>query len=159
MYEPTKVKILFIDECVHIDEEFHFYNEHSFLFTYTQLAFKKIYDKKILENSNFLSFLKEKGVFIDYLIPKKNLKFNSINDYEQKQYIKNLAMRITKYNPLIIITIRKLIKKPVMESIILSGLDIPSFYIPFPTFPNQLKYVVELSNILNKFVVESNEKG
>ena len=149
-YLTEKVKVFFIGEAPPAGGKF-FYLAKSDLFENTREVFLKVYNKKI-GGYEFLDFFKSLGCYLD------DLCFEPVDDLPAevrktkcKGSVDELSERIKKFDPLVIIVVIKCIKEEVDEAIKKSGVNIRTYYLPFPRYIwQQEKYKKELEEILIK---------
>lgn len=157
-YQPENIKILFVEEAVQPGNMF-FYRKNSNVFRAVKEAFGQVFGE-FKSHEEFLKFFKENGCYVDYLCPDM---INGLTIELRKQVrtdsIQPLSERLVLLQPIVVITVMKVLEKEVLEAIRLSEIDSVHYSkaIAFPAHSktNADKCVNELVAVLNDLL----EKG
>jgi hypothetical protein len=150
-YKPDNIKILFVGESRPYGNTF-FYAADSNLYNYMKEAFQTHLEKHFYSSNEFLSFIKEKGFYIDDLClePVNNLS-NAEKNQKRDQYVDSLANRIKEYKPEAIVIVLKGIQNKVQKAIEASKQRIDFIEaVSFPACGQQGRFRVEMKETLGE---------
>lgn len=156
-YQPEKVKLLFVTEAVQPGKVF-FYRKNSNVFRAVKEAFVQVFGE-FKNDDEFLNLFKESGCYVDYLCPGL---INGLSAEVRQQVrtagVKPLSERLALFQPVVVITVMKVLEKEVKAAIQLSGIDTVQHEkaIAFPAHSktNADKCVSELMTVLEELVEE-----
>ena len=148
-YRPSKVRLLLIGESPPANQGFFYVT--SAMTKYTAQAFLKAHGTSFQSDDEFLSHFKDCGCFLDDLChdPVDHLPREQREKCLQESVI-GLSQRIKEMNPAVIVIILKKIETYVRVAILKSGLNPPTFVLPFPGHGHQAKYKEQLIEIIQK---------
>ena len=149
---PKSVHVMMVGESPPAGGTF-FYAGNSILFRHTVSAFEKAFEMSWSSNDAFLRFFMSKGFFLDDLCPEP---VNHLPDDERhmicRANTKSLARRIAKYEPIALIVTPKSILDYVTDAMVLSGHEVQTIPLPFPSRYRWRSYIEELAAFLNEAV-------
>src|SRR3990172_594741 len=137
-YKPKNIRYLLVGESMPSGGTF-FYCENSDLYRYTKEVFLKNFNWK---EEKFLEYFMRNGFYFDDLCqePVDNLGDTKRRN-ARKAYESDLADRIKKYKPLIIVSLLLSVERNVNHAILKAGLDIPHIAITSPFRGRHLVYM------------------
>ena len=148
-YRPSKVRLLLIGESPPANQGFFYVT--SAMTKYTAQAFSKAHGTSFQSDNEFLCHFKNYGCFLD------DLCHTPVDHLPREQRAKNLqdsvidlSQRIKEMNPAVVVIILKKIETYVRVAILKSGLNPPTFVLPFPGHGHQAKYKEQLIEIIQK---------
>ena len=151
-YRPSKVQVLFVGESPPAGGTF-FYAGNSNLFRYTQMAFEHALGRSWVNPSDFLTFFRSKGFYLEDLCLTP---VNGLTRPERirccKSGIDPLAKKIKKHVPRLVFVTPKAIASHVTKALQSSGHDAPIHSLPFPAMSWQRAYVDTLAMLLKEYV-------
>ncbi|MDQ4077740.1 MAG: hypothetical protein M3220_16020 [Chloroflexota bacterium] len=148
-YLPDTVRVLFIGESPPAGGTF-FYAADSNLSRYTQQAFSEAYRREWESGEEFLRFFQARGCYLDdlCLIPVNRME-RAERQRERSLAVPSLAERMARYRPLAVISVMTATRPHIESAIAQANLaPLPTYFMPFPTFGNQHRYVERLSSTL-----------
>lgn len=146
-YKPKNIRYLLVGESMPSGGTF-FYFENSDIYRYTKEVFLKNFNWK---EEKFLEYFMKNGFYFDDLCqePADNLGDTKRRN-ARKAYESDLADRIKKYQPLIIVSLLLSIERNVDNAILKAGLDIPHIAITSPFRGRHLVYMKELDQVIKE---------
>ncbi len=140
-FRPDRITTLFVGESAPIGGTF-FYDGNSQLYRYMRAAFDG--------RDDFLTEFKAKGFFLDdlVLLPVNHLTPSKRFELHRK-WQPSLALRISEYRPLAVVSMMIGIKEVVEGAVAMAGLlNVSHYAVPFAGNGQQLRFRQEMSRIL-----------
>ena len=144
-YRPDRIRILFVGESPPASGKF-FYNGNS------QLArnMGRILGRLLLDDpKDFLARFKASGCYLDnlVLIPV-NKSSKSLRRQARRNAIPDLAKRIEKYQPVVVVALLKSIEPDVREAVAESGMGVRFHATHFPGNGQQGNFEMDIRRLL-----------
>ena len=142
-YFPRKVITLFVGESPPPTGDTFFYRENSQVYEYL----KEVLSAKLqfTQENNFLETFKMRGCYLDDLAP---LPISEYSKVQLDGYIDDLASRISRYKPKVVVTILKRIGPSVDKAIRRSKHSPKHFVVSFPGNGQQQRFRDEMKDVI-----------
>lgn len=149
-YRPSVVNVLLIGESRPKQGTF-FYRGDSNLFRHTKYVFEKLLGRRFQSVTEFLEYFRDTGYFLDDLCLQPINKLSSREkDAARGEAVDDLARRIKKIRPRVVVCVMKAIEDHVRKAVENSDIVLSSGFhcVPFPAQGNQPRFERELLQIL-----------
>jgi hypothetical protein len=148
-YCPERIRVYFIGESPPAGGTF-FYAANSNLYRYTQAAFARAYRQEWSSDEEFLRGFQALGCYLDDLcLDPVNGLSTTERRLQRAEAVPSLARRLSEADPLAAISVMSGTERNIRNAVRLIRMNyLPLYFMPFPTFGNQHKYVNRLTDTL-----------